>query len=120
MLWSLSFWCARSQCLFVILEGGLYSFLLFRKYSENPDCKKDGLLPCAATGMAVQTPAQVFIGSLGQLFYRRCISQIHLYKLEVMFRSHLGNALIPVRDLDATERELGKTCVQSNYKTPKR
>lgn len=105
---------------FAILERSQYFFLSFRKYSENPDCKKDGLVACAETGMAVQIPAQVSTGSLGQLFYLPHISQFHLYNLEITVLSRLGNALTLVRYLDTVIGELGKTCVQSNYKSPKR
>lgn len=97
ILWQWSSWCVRIQCLFIILEGGLWVFfLLFRKYSENTDCKKDGFVACGTTGMAVQIPAQVFIGCLGQLFYLPCISQFHPYKQEITFVSQRGNALILV------------------------
>lgn len=69
-------------------------------------------MACAATRVAVQIPVQVFIGSLGQLFYLPNISQLHLYELEIMFLSHLSNVMILVRYLDAIKRELGKTCLQ--------
>lgn len=82
--------------------------------------KKDGSVVFAASEMTVQIPAQVFIGSLGELFYPTCISQFHFYKLKIMFLSHLGNALILVRYLDAIKEDLGKACAQSNYKSPKR
>lgn len=97
-----------------------FVFFCLENILKIETAKKDGSVVFSASEMTNQIPAQVFIGSLGELFYPTCISQFHFYKLKIMFLYHLGNALILVRYLDAIKEDLGKACAQSNYKSPKR